>query len=66
MGHARPAAAGELADVNGCIATTFVPEGSLADAEYDTWFDAQGFARPGCLLTSVSEQGASVVVDIDP
>jgi len=66
MAHARVAASGETADVNGCIATTYVPEGVIADAEYDTWYDAGGFALPGKGLVSVSEQGASVVVDIDP
>jgi hypothetical protein len=69
MTHTRAAAAGELADASGCITTTYVPEGvtggQIADADYDTYFDAQGFAKPGNLLVSVSEQGISVVVDID-
>ncbi len=67
MTHSRAGAAGELANGAGCISTTFIAESSaFADADYDTWYDGQGFALPGKLLTGISEQGASVVVDIDP
>ncbi len=70
MTHTRAAAVGELADAYGCITTTHVAEGVtgtlIADPDYDTYYDAQGFPKPGNLLVSVSEQGASVVVDIDP
>jgi hypothetical protein len=67
MTHTRAAAVGEAAaDAYGCITTTFVPEGGIADAAYDTYYDVQGFPKPGNLLVGVSEQGASVVVDIDP
>ncbi len=73
MTHTRAAAGDAQADAYGCITTTFIAEGSLgtsggqiADADYDTYFDGQGFPKPGNLLVGVSEQGASVVVDIDP
>lgn len=67
MPHSRVAAAGELADVSGCISTTYVAEGSaISDAEYNAAYDLQGFPLPGNLLVGLSEQGASVVVDIDP
>jgi hypothetical protein len=70
MAHSRVAAAGELADASGCITTTFVPEGVtgglIADADYDTYYDTQGFPKPGNLLVGPSEHGISVVVDIDP
>ena len=65
MAHSRVAAAGEVGDASGCITTTYVPDGSMSDAEYDTYYDAQGFPKPGNLLNSLTDQGASVVVDID-
>ena len=66
MSHARRAAAGELADANGCIATTFIDESVLfSDTEYASYYDTQGFPVPGRFLAGVSENGASVVVDID-
>ena len=39
---------------------------TITDAEYDTYYDGQGFPKPGNLLVGVSELGASIVIDIDP
>jgi hypothetical protein len=73
MTHTRVATGDPAADAYGCITTTHIPEsavlgtaGAIADADYDTFFDGQGFPKPGNLLTGVSEQGGSVVVDVDP
>ena len=65
MTHTRAAAPGEAGSAAGCITTTFIPEGGIADADYDTYYDAQGFPLPGNLLVGISDNGASVVVDID-
>jgi len=66
MSHARRAAAGEAAGPYGCISSTFVDENApLPDIAYATYYDTDGFAVPGNLLVSNSENGASVVVDID-
>ncbi len=67
MAHSRAAAAGELASAAGSVSSTYIAEGTVfTDAEYDTYFDGQGFGQPGNILVGVSENGASVVVDIDP
>ena len=66
MSHARRAAAGEVASPAGCIATTFVDENlPLSDVAYASYYDTDGFPLAGNLLVSNSENGASVVVDID-
>lgn len=73
MTHSRVAGTGEAADANGCVSTTFVADGNvgtaggvMSDAEYDTYYDTQGYPKPGNLLVSASDMGASVVIDIDP